>query len=57
MQVGVGEKESSPGGDRCRARIIAKCYAQKEGVDYNKLFSPVVKHTFYLCLACISGAA
>ncbi|KAH9783426.1 hypothetical protein KPL71_009306 [Citrus sinensis] len=41
------KKQGSPNQTipRYKARLVAKSFAQKEDINYNKVFSPVVKHT------------
>uniref|UniRef100_A0A803QBP6 Reverse transcriptase Ty1/copia-type domain-containing protein n=1 Tax=Cannabis sativa TaxID=3483 RepID=A0A803QBP6_CANSA len=41
------EKESDKGTGQIRykARIVAKGFSEKEGIDYNDIFSPIVKQT------------
>ena len=29
-----------------KTRLVFKKYSQKEGIDYNEIFSHVIKHTF-----------
>ena len=41
MWIGLSQKDN----EQYKARLTAKGYAQKEGIDYNEIFTPVVKHT------------
>ena len=38
----VSEKE----GEKFKARLVAKGYSQRKGVNYDEIFSLVVRHTF-----------
>ena len=44
------------GGVRYKTRLVAKGYLQREGINFSKVFSPVVRHTSIRILLSIVAA-
>ena len=46
-------KEEDGGKKRYKARVVVKGFAQKKGIDFDEIFSPVVKMTSIITILSI----
>ena len=44
----MGLKEENGGKKRFKAKLVVKGFEQKKGIDFDKIFSPIVKMTSIL---------
>jgi hypothetical protein len=49
------KRDSQGNIERFKARLVAKCFTQREGIGYNKMFSPVsCKDPFRIIMALVA---
>ena len=49
-------KEEDGGKDKYKARLVVKGFAQKKGIEFDEIFSPIVKMTSIRSIFKYSGS-